>query len=130
MISKLFLTILLIVGLVYYIRSRSSARPPEPRRRERIVTPAPRHEPLVPRAILYIFIALMLLATSVVLYFDWEKNYRVVTVRVINSDTGRVSEYQARRGDIDGRTFETLDGKVVTLADVERMELELSNERE
>jgi hypothetical protein len=128
MISKLFLTILLIVGLIYYVRSRGSARPPEGRRREHIATPPARQEPLVPRAILYIFIALMLLATSVILYFDWEKNYRVVTIRVINSDTGQVSEYQARRGDIDGRTFETLDGKVVTLADVERMELELSKD--
>jgi len=77
---------------------------------------------------LYLFIGLMLLATAVMLYFDLEKNYRVVTVRVINSDNGQVVEYRARRGDIDGRTFETLDGRVVTLADVERMELDLSRE--
>lgn len=126
MISKLFLTILLVIGLIYYIRSRSSARPPEARRREQVDTPPGGREPLVPRAILYIFIGLMLLATTVILYFEWEKDYRVVTVRIINADTGQVSEYQARRGDIKGRTFETLDGKIVTLADVERMELELS----
>jgi len=128
MISKLFFTILLVLGLVYYVRSRSSARPPERPYRQPVSTPPARQEPLIPRRILYLFIALMLLATSVILYFDWEKNYRVVTVRVINSDTGQVSEYTARRGDIDGRTFETLDGRLVTLADVERMELDLSRE--
>ena len=128
MISKLLLTILLILGLLYYVRIRSSARPPERPRKAPVNPPPARQAPLVPRSILYLFIGLMLLATTVMLYFDLEKNYRVVTVRVINSDTGQVVEYQARRGDIDGRTFETVDGRVVTLADVERMELDLSRE--
>lgn len=128
MISKLFLTILLGLGVFYYLRSRTSARPPERPRPAPTTSSTARQEPLIPRAILYGFIGLMLLATAVMLYFDYEKNYRVVTIRVINSDTGQVTEYQARRGDIDGRSFETLDGRVVILADIERMELDLSRE--
>jgi hypothetical protein len=127
MIGKLFLTILLILALVYYVRHRGSARPPE---RRQVNTPPARQEPLIPRSVLYLFIGLMLLATSVVLYFDWEKNYRVVTVRVINADTGQVTEYRARRGDIEGRRFETVDGRLITLAEIERMELELGQDGE
>jgi hypothetical protein len=34
-----------------------------------------------------------------------------------------MTSYQARRDDVKGRSFTTLDGRIVTLADVERMVL-------
>lgn len=83
-------------------------------------------EPIIPRAILYIFIALMLLSSAVIFYFNWEKNYRIITVRVINTQSGNMDQYQVRRGEVDGRKFETIDGKVVILADVERMEIDIA----
>jgi hypothetical protein len=42
---------------------------------------------------------------------------------VINIDSGQSATYRAYRGDVEGRRFETLDGRIVTLADAERMEL-------
>ena len=57
------------------------------------------------------------------LYLDYEAGREVVTVRVINANTGDVTTYEARRADIGGRRFTTLDGRPITLADVDRMEL-------
>ena len=45
-------------------------------------------------------------------------------MRVINANTGEGVTYQARREDVAGRSFRTLDGRRITLADVERMELD------
>jgi hypothetical protein len=66
---------------------------------------------------------LMLVATAVFLYTEWREAYQVVDVRVINSHTGAAQTYRAHLKDVQGRSFETLDGRIVTLADVERMEL-------
>lgn len=85
-------------------------------------------EPIIPRAILYIFIALMLLSSAVIFYLNWEKSYRIITVRVINTQSGNIDEYQVRRGEVDGRRFETVNGKVVILADVERMEIDVAGD--
>jgi len=65
----------------------------------------------------------MLLATGMFLYAEWREAYQVVTVRVINSHTGVARSYRARLKDVQGRSFATLDGRMVTLADVESMEL-------
>ncbi|MBD3609739.1 MAG: hypothetical protein HUJ30_04255 [Gammaproteobacteria bacterium] len=127
MLLKIFLTLSMIIGLAMYVRRRGSgAQSPPARSRTANAPKASEKEPFIPRPVLYIFILLMLSSTAFILYFDWEKNYRVVTVRVINSQTGNLNEYQARRGDIEGRMFETIEGKQVTLADVERMEIDIS----
>jgi len=46
----------------------------------------------------------------------------VVSVRVINANTGSSVSYQARRGDVKDRSLETVDGRRVVLAAVERLE--------
>jgi len=57
-------------------------------------------------------------------YFDWEEGRKVVSVQVINTNTGAIVVYQARRADMQGRQFTTLDGRRVFLAEVERLVLE------
>ena len=47
----------------------------------------------------------------------------MVTIRVVNSQTQEVVTYHAQRGKIRGRHFETLDGREVTVAEVERLEM-------
>lgn len=124
MITKILLTIAVIMGLVMYLRRRSSTRAVNS-----TTSSVARHpvEPIIPRGILYIFVALMLISSAVIFYYNWEKSYRIITVRVINTQSGHVDEYQVRRGEVDGRKFETINGKVVILADVERMEIDVAS---
>jgi len=89
--------------------------------------PSASYAPPLPRGALKA-VAYGLLVTSVAgslvwLYLDYEAGREVVTVRVINANTGAVTSYRARRADVKGRRFITLDGRPVTLADVDRMEL-------
>ena len=67
--------------------------------------------------------AVRYLLGQIILFFDWREDYRVVELRVVNTNTGRAQEYRAHKGDVENRRFVTVDGRVVTLADVERLEM-------
>ncbi len=67
--------------------------------------------------------AVMVLGSGLFLYMQWQDQYRLVTVQVIDSLSGNRTEYRARRMDVGERGFMTLDGREVTVADTERIEL-------
>jgi hypothetical protein len=71
----------------------------------------------------YILAIVMILGSGLFLYLQWQDQYRVVTVQVIDSLSGNRTEYRARRMDVRERGFMTLDGREVTVADTERIEL-------
>ncbi len=72
-----------------------------------------------------VFVVLTIMITGSVLYFfnQWWDANRIVVVKVIDSTTGRAVEFEAYNGDIDGRSFRTTDGRKITLAAVERLEV-------
>jgi len=68
-------------------------------------------------------VLLMLTGAGLYLYHQWSDAYQVVTVRVIDTRSAHATTYQAYKGDINGRTFVTTDGRTVTVAEVERLEI-------
>jgi len=121
MLGKILLTLAVILGAWLVIRQRM----------ERARTPAPppgARRPLLPptfvRALAYGLVTVMAAGSLLWLYLDWEAGRGLVNVRVINANTGEVTSFQARRQDIEDRQFTTLDGRRVTLAEIERMVLE------
>jgi hypothetical protein len=122
MFGKLLLTLAVILGAYLVIRTRIQRG-----RAVAAASPPPAREPLIPaaalRAVAYGLVVAMVAGSLLWLYLDWEAGASVVTVQVINANTGDVTLYQARREQVEGRRFTTLDGRIVTLADVERMEL-------
>lgn len=123
MLGKILLTAAVILGAYLVIRARMQRGREAP-----APPPVPPRPSLVPvsavRAIAYGLVAAMVAGSLLWLYQDWESGRGVVTVRVINANTGDVTLYQARREDIERRQFVTLDGRRVTLAEVERMVVE------
>jgi len=122
MFGKILLTLAVILGAYLVIRARIQ------RNREPSAVPRPASRaPLVPagaaKAVAYGLVAVMLAGSLLWLYLDYEKGREIVTVHIINANSGDVTTYQARRADVRGRRFVTLDGRPVTLADVDRMEL-------
>jgi hypothetical protein len=81
--------------------------------------------PLVPRGAVklaaYGLVALMLTGTAVYLFQDWQREREIVQVRVVNAYTGKSEGYEARRGEIGERSFVTLDGRRVRIAEMERL---------
>lgn len=74
-------------------------------------------------------VVVMLAGTVVYLYLDWRAASEILQVRVIDARSGQVSSYSAYRGDIGERSFRAVDGRLVTLAETERMETELPERR-
>jgi hypothetical protein len=122
MLGKILLTLAVVLGALYVIRTRMRDDRPAPETRSRA------RPPLIPpqttRAVAYGLVALMLGGSVFWLYLEWEARREVVAVQVINANTGEMTTYRARRIDVEGRHFTTLDGRRVTLADVERMVLD------
>jgi hypothetical protein len=123
MLGKILITGVVI--LIAYLTIRSGTRR---RARSGTVSLPSRQEPLLPtgalRALTYGMAAMLIAGSLLWVYLDYRSAREVVTVRVINASTGSVTTYRARRSDVQGRQFNTLDGRCVTLADVDRMELE------
>lgn len=122
MFAKILLTVAVILGAYLVIRARMQDGRPS-------AEPAgPSRPPLlsrdIVRAVAYGLVAVMVAGSLLWLYLAWEEGREVVSVQIINAHTGAVTTYRARRADVHGRHFTTLDGRRVTLADVERLVLE------
>lgn len=126
MFLKILLTALVILGALFTLRMRNQRNLNAPVTAARVAS-SPRNQPRevrrLPRLLAAGAVLLMLIGMGLYLYHQWSDAYRVVSVRVIDSRSGQSASYQAYKGDIDGRTFTTIDGRVVTLAEVERMEM-------
>ncbi len=120
MLSKIVVT-LAVVALAYLairIRSRSVGAGESVRPQTKSV------QIVSPRAVAYIFLAVAVFTGTALFLVEWYDDRQVITIRVINSRTGETAVYEAYKGKVYGRRFETLDGRLVTVADVDRVELE------
>jgi hypothetical protein len=121
MIGKLLLTLGVILMAWLVLRNRQkriSAVASEPRLQ---APPASGSNPWKWAG--YVLVVVMILGSGLFLYAEWQDRYRIVTVRVVNTDTGSGIDYRARRMDVEERGFVTLDGLEVSVADNERIEL-------
>ncbi len=71
-----------------------------------------------------LLVVIMILGSGFFLYAEWQERYRVVTVSVVNTQTGERVDYLAHRMDVDERHFVTLDNIEVSVADTERIEMQ------
>ena len=128
MLAKFILLALVLVAVwvAFRVRTSPGAAPRQPTS----VRPNPvlaRRAGWLPvgaqRTLAYGLVSVMVAGIGLYLFESWEAAQRPVTVRVINANTGEAVTYQASPKDVTGRSFRTLDGRRVTLADVERMEV-------
>jgi hypothetical protein len=124
MFMKLLLT-LAVIGVAWWVlhnRQRRN-RLPAVEQPPSLQPPPAKGTDRWPRVAAYALIVGMLLASGVMLYLQWRDEYRIVTVRVINTQTGQILTYEARRGDVAQHQFQTLDGRTVYVAEIERIEI-------
>jgi hypothetical protein len=118
MLWKLLLTFAVILGAYGIIRARIRSdrvarglEPPRP----------PLFPPGLIRLALSAVLTLMVVGSSLHLYTGWQREHEVVLVQVVNANTGQVMSFEALWGSVDDRRFQTIDGREIRLADVERM---------
>ena len=121
MLTKIILTLLVIVGCFWFVSSKR-----EQNRQPLLVVASKKDQQLKAtlRRGAYLFMFIMVLAALAMFYVQLSDNYTTVTVHVINTQTGARSSYQARREDVQASSFTTLEGRKVYVAGIERIEVE------
>jgi len=121
MITKILLTIAVIIGCLWMLSARrEKARPVL----KVIANPQDQQRQKMLRTGAWAFMALMIVAAVVMITVEqWDQN-TVVTVHVVNTQSGARISYQARREDVQSDSFTTLDGRKVFSAGIERIEIE------
>ncbi len=116
MLTKILFTIVVVVGVALFFRTKNEATVS----RE---TPPPSKETAPStRAIAYALIGILVAISIGVFLYKWQQDNRIVNIR-ITTESGEVVNYQARHKDIDGRNFLSLEGVKVTLGAGDRVEM-------
>ena len=120
MLTKILFTVavIIIVLLVYQVRARPSTA-----QARRAAATAKQNKS--GRWAIYFVAGILVVAASVVFFFKWQDDNTEITIRVVTGQENQISSYKALRKNIKdkGRTFTTLDGRLVTLGDSDRSEL-------
>lgn len=122
MIGKLLLTLAVLLGAYGVLRARWRANRIESGALSGLDRPQRSDSSWqTMRLAASLLIAIMAVGSALYLAQRWFEDQEVVQVQVINANTGRITLYESRRGSVEGRQFQTLDGRTIRLADVERM---------
>ena len=123
MLSKLFLTlgIILLATLILKRRAKSNSGP---RHTETPAQSGGSEQKISElRLASYLFLAIMLGLGGFVSMQKWRDDHTVVTVKLYSAGETTPTEYQAFKFELGARSFTTIDGLQVVVANDERMEL-------
>ena len=120
MITKILFTLTVIVGVILFFKAK---RAPQVTNRAAVKTVETENQKMF-RQGAYLFLILMALSAAGMMVFNFFKSTSTVSVHVIDTQTGRQVTYQALQQDIKSRQFKTLEGRLVYVADNERIEIE------
>ena len=124
MFTKLLLTVTVIIVVLLLFRSKRATNPAAPQSAPASTRGDSKKAALSPaRLSAWILIAVIATVTITVTAWQWLGSRDTVTIRVINSNTGNSVSYQAYQHQTGKRSFSTVDGRTITLAEVERMEI-------
>lgn len=115
MITKLLFTLAVIAGVVLLVKLR---RRPVPQH-----APEPDETAQGFRWLALVAVGLIVLGSALFVWQAWRDASEVLVLKVVDTRSGQVTEYQVYRSDLDGRSFRTLDGRRITLAETERLEV-------
>jgi hypothetical protein len=122
MLGKFLVTVVVIYIAYLVVRGRYQGSGPQEHAGPRLSNGG---ETLLSRGAIksaaYVVVAVMVFGTGFYLFQSWDRRHQVVEVQVVNPYNGDVQRYEARRGDIEGRTFRTLDGRLIRIAEMERL---------
>jgi hypothetical protein len=71
----------------------------------------------------YMFLALMIGLGGTLYYFKWQDDHTILTVNLHRENQAKPVSYEVYKYQLQTRSFTTLNGIIVTVADSERMEV-------
>ena len=117
MLTKILLILGVIVMVVLAVRNRGTGSTPERTSNGQQAASSPA------RITAWVLIGVIIAITLGYSALQWRDSTEVVTVKVVNSNTGKSVSYQVSRDQVGDRRFRTVDGRTIVLAEVERIEV-------
>lgn len=121
MITKILFTLTVIIGVILFFKTKRGS----PVTSRHPVKVEETENQKMFRQGAYLFLILMVISAAAMMVFNFFEHNSTVTVHVIDTQSGRQVTYQAQQQDIKSRQFKTINGRVVYVADSERIEVEL-----
>lgn len=118
MLTKILVTVLVVIAVLTFYRVKNSGRVTDAARRIEARTPADKR---FGRMVAYGFAGLLILISAGWYALYWQEQHRIITIRVIGGS--ETATYKAYNKDLKGNRFESIDGKTVILGDSERIEI-------
>ena len=118
MIGKILVTLAVIVACMWMLSARTKPT------LKTIPDPAAERNRILLRNAAIGFMVIMSVAAGTMVFLEADNRGPVVTVHVVNTQSGARKSYQARKSDIQSDGFTTLDGLQVFVAGIERIEVE------
>lgn len=124
MLTKILVTALVIVACFSYLRYQRGKN----QATEAQDDSAARNtkKPSVNGQIQWLAVGLIVLTGAAAIGFfiySWVDDHRVMTVNLINPKTGAQQSYQVYKGDLQERSFKTLQGQQIRIGNTERLEV-------
>ncbi len=118
MISKILITLAVIMACMWMLSARA-----KPELRE-IPNPTVERKKKHMRNAAIGFMIIMSIAAGIIIYLEVDKRSAIVTVHVINTQSGAKKSYRVMKNQIHSDGFTTLEGLQVFVAGIERIEIE------
>ena len=118
MIGKILITLGVIVGCMMMLSARA-----KPKLRT-VANPATVRNRMLMRNAAIGFMVVMVLAAGTMIYLEMDQRSSIVTVHVINTQSGSSKSYRVKKNEIHSDGFTTMDGVQVFVAGIERIEIE------
>ncbi|NKB63149.1 MAG: hypothetical protein GKR95_25620 [Gammaproteobacteria bacterium] len=131
MLTKILFTLLVIIGVAFFFRTKNQASQETPQGDGSDITAKPLQpisdnsksgKSLPTKTVAYLLLAILIGISILIFIISSNNDNRIVNIRIIG-DSGVNTTYQARQKTIEGRSFETLDGTMVTLGESDRIEM-------
>ena len=118
MISKILITLAVIAGCMMMLSARAKPK------LKTVANPAVERNKKMMRNGAIAFMVVMTLAAGTMIYLELGERNAIVTVRVINTQSGVSKSYRVKKNEIHSDGFTTMEGMQVFVAGVERIEIE------
>ncbi|MAJ55751.1 MAG: hypothetical protein CBC67_06860 [Gammaproteobacteria bacterium TMED107] len=71
----------------------------------------------------YLFLFFMVVVGATLYYYRWLDDHQLITVRLYSTDRADPASYEVYKYQLAERSFTTVDGRVITVAGSDRMEV-------
>lgn len=129
MLTKILVTALVILGCYAFLRFQRNKQSTQSN--QAAITDKQQAKSAISSSFRWVAACLVILTlvTAVGFFiYNWQDNHELLIVKITNPHNGETVSYQVYKGDLQERSFETVQGQMVRVSNSERIDITTSSE--